>query len=153
MALKIAMLLVLAVASLWLYVRFAPLDPATYHLELSRIEAKDARGQFSVGAGGDIAAVDVSGVGPARVQQVVEATPRTGLLAGSLTREDGGVARASYVTRSRFWGFPDVTVIELERRDAGLMLSMTGRLVYGVEDMGVNEARIRGWLDQLGLKP
>ncbi len=152
----VALALVLLAVAAALYVRFAPLSAEKYHVDLRSIEGEELRGQFSVGRNGDIASpyfepVNLSAPEAAkRVREVIEATPRTTMLAGSLDAGDGpGTWRATYVTRSALWGFPDMTTVELETANIGLLLSITGRLVYGVDDLGVNEARIRRWLDEI----
>jgi len=71
---------------------------------------------------------------------IIRATPRTRLLAGSA--KDGFV---TYVTRSKWFGFPDYTTV---RQDDG-QIGIWGRLRYGASDMGVNKARVDGWLEQL----
>ena len=51
----------------------------------------------------------------------------------------------TYVTRSRVFGFPDYTTV----RQAGDTLEIHGRLRFGESDMGVNAARVDGWLERL----
>ncbi|WP_170133857.1 DUF1499 domain-containing protein [Palleronia aestuarii] len=77
-----------------------------------------------------------------RLVEVADAAPRTERLAGS-----PGAGHVSFVTRSRVFGFPDITNIW---RD-GDLLQIRGHLVVGKSDMGVNERRIRGWLDAAGI--
>ncbi|NEX45139.1 DUF1499 domain-containing protein [Pseudotabrizicola algicola] len=69
------------------------------------------------------------------------ATPRTMRLAGSDV-----TGRITWISRSAFWGFPDITTAEV-RRDG---LYVFSRLRFGREDMGVNARRLRGWLAALG---
>ncbi len=47
-----------------------------------------------------------------------------------------------YLTRSRFWAFPDVTEIW----EADGTLHIFSHLVYGRRDFGANRTRIEGWL-------
>ncbi len=72
----------------------------------------------------------------------IEATPRTGKLAGGAE-----AGEASFVTRSLVWGFPDVTNV----RAGGDRIEIRGHLVVGRGDLGVNRRRIEGWLDRAGL--
>ena len=51
----------------------------------------------------------------------------------------------TFVTRSKVFGFPDVTIAVV--RDG--LLIVRGRLVYGVNDLGVNRARILHALNTL----
>lgn len=67
----------------------------------------------------------------------IERTPRTSRLAGSIAE-----GHASFVTRSRIWGFPDVTNVWIDDD----RLAIRGNLVIGRGDLGVNRRRIEGWL-------
>ena len=142
--LALALLLAAAVA----YVRFAPLDVAGLHVDPETAERPRPRGQFLVRVGGDLEPRVFEGPTNAltrQLQRVIAATPRTELLAGDLA-----TGHASYVTRSGLWGFPDVASIKVvdigDGTSSALILS---RQVYGIEDLGVNKARVLGWLDQL----
>lgn len=53
-----------------------------------------------------------------------------------------------FVTRSATWGFPDVT--HVFERDGLLIVS--GHLVFGRSDLGVNGRRIIGWLVAAGIE-
>ncbi len=74
-----------------------------------------------------------------RLITIAEATPRT-------RRIGTGADPAVFVTRTRFWGFPDISVIWTE----GDTLHIHAHLVIGGSDLGVNAARVTGWLEQLG---
>lgn len=83
------------------------------------------------------------------LDQIIMATPRTVRFSGTV---EGRVV--TYVTRSRVFGFPDVTVVYAGPDDTvegghGDLLRIDGRARFGVSDMGVNKARIQGWLVQL----
>ena len=136
-------------------VRLRPLQPSAYHSnEIGQLLSKGAEGAFSAGDGGDIPALLVAApldVVAARVSDIIQNTPRTTVLAGDLTvaGEPDTRRSASFVTRSSLWGFPDVTTVQLDQTGDGVRVSMHGRLVYGKLDFGVNEARVRSWLDQI----
>ena len=136
-------------------VRLRPIQMAAYHVEdIQPLVSKDVSGQFSVGLGGDIPApvLDVPiDVAAARIQAIILRTPNTKLFAGDLTPDNASDVRrsATYITRSALWGFPDVTSVQLDQTAEGVSVSMHGRLVYGKADLGVNETRIRVWLEQL----
>lgn len=72
-------------------------------------------------------------------------TPRTQRVAGSV--DDGMI---TFETRSRIMGYPDYTTVSIIQTDDAPLLSIRGRLTYGSADLGVNEARVRNWLEQLG---
>ena len=79
----------------------------------------------------------------ARLDTIIRGTARTQVLAGSV--EAGMI---TYVTRSAAIGFPDYTTIRL--RDG--QIEIFGRARYGASDLGVNAARIDGWLDALAQR-
>ncbi|MEP6021043.1 MAG: DUF1499 domain-containing protein [Paracoccaceae bacterium] len=58
---------------------------------------------------------------------------RTEILAGAV--QDGHI---TYVTRSKIWGFPDYTTVQL----VDDQLRIFARLRFGRSDLGVNRARI-----------
>ncbi|RBI82930.1 DUF1499 domain-containing protein [Rhodosalinus halophilus] len=127
-------LLVLIVANFAAWVRFAPTDPARWHV------APDVTGDADLQGG---VKRRVEGAGPdalARFDAIARAAPRTQVLAGSVAE-----GMVTYVTRSALWGFPDYTTV----RQAGDDLLVHGRLRFGSSDMGVNRARVDGWIAAL----
>ncbi|WP_319826442.1 DUF1499 domain-containing protein [Thalassovita sp.] len=121
------------VAGFAVWVRLAPTDPARWHLPVEGRADKDFKaGALRVISGGAQVLVALDGI--------ILATPRTRVLAGSVS---GG--RVSYVTRSKLWGFPDYTTVELR----GEEIAILGRSRFGRSDMGVNRARIEAWLKAL----
>ena len=115
------------------YIRLAPSDPARWHRAVEG--TADRKGEGSVLR---LAAVDL-----AALDQVARDWPRTSVLAGSVAE-----GRVTYVTRSALWGFPDYTTLELRKNGVAIL----GRLRFGRSDLGVNKARIQGWLDALAQK-
>ncbi|MBT2132590.1 DUF1499 domain-containing protein [Aliiroseovarius lamellibrachiae] len=55
----------------------------------------------------------------------------------------------AFVTRSKVFGFPDITL--LWEQDG--QLHIHAHLVIGKSDLGVNAARVDGWLEQLVEQP
>lgn len=130
---KFLALILLAALGFGLWVRLAPSDPARWHVTAGEAGDRDFAG----------AAIRTVPAGPgdmARLDRIIRATPRTTHLAGS--PEEG---RVTYITRSRLWGFPDYTTIE--QRGGAILIH--GRLRFGTSDMGVNRARITGWITAL----
>ncbi|PCD75759.1 DUF1499 domain-containing protein [Pseudothioclava arenosa] len=121
------------------YVRLAPLPAA----RLGAPPQAQAPGDWPA-RGGFAAARVVADpqAALAALVQVAEATPRTRRLSGS--PEDGHLV---YVTRTLFWGFPDITHLWV----AGDTVQAQGHLVFGGSDFGVNRARLEGWLAQAGI--
>jgi hypothetical protein len=140
-------IIVLAALGLAAWVRLAPSDPARWHV--------DPVGAAQPGAGGwkaGPAPADSEGpvlaATPSEVLTALDAvagdTPRTRRLAGS--PEEG---RITYVTRSRFWGFPDYTTVAATPVADGTQLTVLARLRFGGSDMGVNRARAEDWITRV----
>ena len=125
------------IAAFALYVRLAPSDPARWHKAPPDLPVGDSAGLNSYVAvrGGDREILE-------RLIQIAEANPRTERLAGSA---DEGMI--TLISRSRLWGFPDYTTIRLE----GQTLTVYGRAGFGQGDLGVNRARVEGWLAAAGI--
>ncbi|WIY24971.1 DUF1499 domain-containing protein [Parasedimentitalea psychrophila] len=117
-------------------IRLAPVDPIDWNIQPDFSEDKTFRG-------GVFRVVQTGPGGLARFDRVASAAPRTKLLAGSV--EDG---LATYVTRTKFMGFPDYTTA----RQDGDFLKVYARLRFGRSDLGVNGARIGDWLRQMGIE-
>lgn len=133
----LALLLVL-ILGFAAYVRLAPSDPSRWHRPVPDLALGDHPREGSFATVRDGADPDAL----ARIDAAARATPRTTVLAGSVAE-----GRITYVTRSRLWGFPDYTTVE----QSGDRITLYGRLRFGRGDMGVNKARIEGWLAQAGL--
>jgi hypothetical protein len=110
--------------------RVIPSDPDRWHQMPETVSDRDLEGGAMRRVEGDLATLNV----------IIRDTARTQVLAGGV---DEGMI--TYVTRSRVFGFPDYTTV----RQDGEMLEIYGRLRFGKSDMGVNAARIDGWLRQL----
>ena len=115
------------------YIRLVPSDPAAWH----RMPDFTADADLDTGVQ---RVVDTGPGGLARLAEGALNTPRTTWLAGS-----EGEGMMTFVTRSRFWGFPDYTTARQEQD----RLYIYGRLRFGGSDMGVNKARVDGWIAAL----
>lgn len=115
------------------WVRLAPSDEAVWHVDPMVTVDQDMPGGVRRRVEADAAAF-------AMLHAIVLETPRTEVLAGGL---DEG--RVTYITRSKVMGFPDYTTVQL----TGDVLEIYGRLRFGMSDLGVNKARVTGWLAQL----
>ena len=115
------------------FARLAPSDPEQWHVMPEGLQPGDE-------AGSAVRMVPDDGTTLAQLDKIIRATPRTTVLAGSV--EEGMI---TYITRSLVFGFPDYTTVA--RRDGQIVLY--GRLRIGKADMGVNAARLDGWLNQL----
>lgn len=118
--------IVALVVAILAYVRLAPTDASAMHGAVTADEDADGEGHC----------VRVLDAGPdafARVNAAMVALPRTTRVAGSV---DEG--RVTYVTRSKWIGFPDYTTVE----QSGGRVKMFARLRFGRSDFGVNRARL-----------
>ncbi len=115
------------------YVRWAPSDPARWHVPPVGEADRDMKT-------GVIRVVDTGPEGLSQLDAIVRETPRTVVLAGSV--QDGMI---TYVTRTKVFGFPDYTTVQQD----GDILRIYGRLRFGRADFGVNRARVEGWLEVL----
>jgi len=127
-----SIILVAVIAGL-AFVRLAPSDPAHWHVAPQVSENKDFKAGVKrlIAPGPD---------GLARLNAIILATPRTSVLAGSV--KSGMV---TYITRSLMFGFPDYTTVHQD----GDSLEIYARLRFGRSDTGVNQVRVRGWIDAL----
>lgn len=117
------------------YVRLAPHDVNRWHQPVSA-EADDDL------SGGAVRRMEVPLSALALVDQRMRDVPRTTVLAGSVEAR-----RVTYVTRSRWIGFPDYTTIEWSDGT----LKAFARLRFGLSDLGVNRKRLERVLS--GVQP
>jgi len=137
----------LALVAVMLYVRLTPVDARAYVVDPDTVEVPGFSGHVLLRPGGDIEPVTYDMPAEtlaARLEAIILATPRTERISGSL---EGG--SATYVTRSALWGFPDVASVKIVEVEGGSALRIFSRLRYGAMDLGVNRARVEGWLSQL----
>ncbi|GAA3874825.1 DUF1499 domain-containing protein [Celeribacter arenosi] len=123
------------------YVRLSPLDPERWHVDPFAAPDPDRKG--------DLRRLEVP-YPPVeafeRLANEAQTTPRTRVLAGS-----AGEQRMTFVTRSAFWGFPDLTTIGVRSSDAGAEIAILARLRFGAADLGVNGKRVSAWIEGAGL--
>lgn len=147
-ALRIALALALGGAGFAGWVRLAPSDPARWHVD--PLTAPDpVRPNFARVAPGEAVFALPPAVLAARVEALALGWPRTRRLAGAPA--EGWM---TYVTRSALWGFPDYTSVRvLPAGDGGASLVALARARFGHSDLGVNRARLDGWLAALAVAP
>ena len=126
----VALALLVTVIAGMAFIRLAPSDPTRWHQMPDTITDRDLDGGAMRQVEGDLATLDT----------IIRDTPRTRVLAGSVAE-----GMVTYVTRSAVFGFPDYTTV----RQSGDLLEIYGRLRFGQSDLGVNAARIDGWLGRL----
>ena len=136
---RIIALLLLLIVALIGYIRLSPTNAEKWHTLPDAAEPVDKSED-----GGFLAIRRITA--PAEevltaLEQRALATPRTRLLRGSAAE-----GMITFQTRSLVMGFPDHTTVAVQ----GELLVIHGRLRFGRSDLGVNRARIAGWLETLG---
>lgn len=115
------------------WIRFAPSDPAVWHVDPKVSSDQDlAEGVRRRIDGGDAVF--------RRLHGIILETPRTEIVAGGV---DAG--KVTYVTRSQWMGFPDYTTVQKTEDH----LELYARLRFGASDLGTNKQRVEGWLARL----
>lgn len=115
------------------WIRFAPSDPAVWHVDPKVTADQDLANGVRRRIEGGQAALTA-------LHPIILATPRTEVLAGTV---DAG--QVTYVTRSQWMGFPDYTTLLV--KDG--VLELWARARFGQSDLGVNKARVERWLEAL----
>lgn len=125
------------------WVRLAPTNGADWHIDPA--EGRPGRGRYLVAQGGDRPPLHLDAAPDAvaaELNRIALATPRTRLV--------GGEGRfVTYETRTRGFGFPDYTSVRVVPDGEGAEVTVYARLRYGLEDTGVNRARVEDWLARL----
>jgi uncharacterized protein (DUF1499 family) len=152
---SILLVLVLLVAGAMLYVRFAPLDAPTWHVDPVSAPTPETPNSFRVLAPGSTPGPQemlspVYAVPPADLMQAFDrmalAQPRTERLAGT----PDGAAHVTYVQRTALVAYPDyISVRAVPVGDGQSALVILSRSRFGKSDLGVNRARIAQWLEAL----
>lgn len=137
----------IALAAILVYIRYAPSEPVEWHVDPFGAPVPSGNGWLVRPADGNAAAAPLAGTMVAvmsALDDIALATPRTTRLVGSA--EDG---RITYVTRSRLMGYPDYTTVAAMAGPDGITIAVYARQRFGRNDLGVNRARVEGWLAAL----
>ncbi|GGX46218.1 hypothetical protein GCM10007385_12180 [Tateyamaria omphalii] len=119
-------LICVLLVGLLVFVRLAPTEPTRWHQPVAETNSQNMMG-------GAIRVEQADEAAFVRVDAAARMLPRTRVIAGSV--DDG---RVTYVTRSKWIGFPDYTTIEY----SGGVLKLHARLRFGRSDFGVNRERL-----------
>lgn len=115
------------------YIRLAPSDPTVWHRMPDSVQDRTF-------ANGLVRVVETGPDGLAWLDAIATATPRTVRQFGTV-----GEGQVTYLTRTAVFGFPDYTTA----RQNGDRLEIYARARFGKSDLGVNQARVEGWIDAL----
>ncbi len=141
----ISYFLLIAAVGIAAYIRLAPSDPALWHTDPGTIAATDCTAITTTRGSARVTCLRAED--PAalltRLDTIALASPRTTRLAGSA--ETG---RITWLTRSWLMGFPDYTTAQITAGPDGTRLDILARQRFGVSDLGVNAARLTGWMAQ-----
>jgi uncharacterized protein (DUF1499 family) len=128
-------------------------DPAVWHVDPATAARTGRPNDYLVAPDGATAArpdrvAEVHSLSPGELLRRFDAAatgaPRTERIAGS---PDEGWA--TYVQRSRVFGFPDYVSVRSLEVPGGSALIIWSRSRFGYGDLGVNKARVEGWLAAL----
>lgn len=144
---SLAALILILLAGLMAYVRFAPTNPNDWHMDLGQRPAPlvkpspDAITTLPNGAYTDLPlSPEQAQTTLAKLDATALATPRTRRLSGSAAS-----GRITWQSRSLIWGFPDYTTAQITTEG----LTIFARQRFGSNDWGVNAARLQSWLSKL----
>lgn len=144
----IALIIVMGLIGLAAYARVVQIGPDTYHVdpETAPVPGFPGHALLRPGGGGEAPVYLMPAEKlAAAVDAAIMAEPRTTRLAGSL--DD---SFASYVIRSKLFGFPDILSVKvIDLGDGKSTLALFSRLRIGQMDFGVNETRVRALLSRL----
>ena len=118
------------------WIRLAPSDPAVWHIDPKVTADQDL-------ADGVRRRIPQETGTFEELDRIILATPRTEIVAGSVPE-----GKVTYITRSKWMGFPDYTTVMAHDG----VLELHARLRFGTSDLGVNKARVDGWLNELGAR-
>lgn len=129
-------MLALVVAAFVLWVRFAPSDPARWHVDPAT-------------------AIDPTTPNFARVDRIV-ALPLPEVVARIATqaaregaeRLAGDDTHATWIARTRVMRYPDYISLRLTPEGDGTRIQALSRARFGYGDQGVNAARLARWLPE-----
>ncbi len=127
----------LAFAAGTLFVRLAPIGGKHFAPRIANADV----GVVARAGGHRVVVPAPSAEQLASLMDTIAASPRT------IEVESDVHNTRMFVHRSRMWGFPDVTHVTLIND----LLIIDSHLVYGQSDLGVNKARIEGWLATVNL--
>lgn len=139
---------IILVVALVLWVRFAPNDPARWHVDPAVVTKTAKPNQFLMRDGGDTPA-EMFDLPPeqlaAAFHEIAVAQPRVTVLA-----EDASDFWITYEQRSKLMGYPDfisVRIIPVAGGKSAVQIYSRSR--FGKSDLGVNKARVTHWLGLL----
>lgn len=149
---RLGLALAILAAGLGTGMRLAPDDPAVWHTDPLGAVRSGAPNDYLVLPEGMNGPADRS-MAPRAVSALELMTQFDGvaLAAPRVQRIAGGpqLLFATYVQRSALFGFPDYISVRAVEGEDGAALAVWSRARFGYADLGVNRARVEGWLAAL----
>lgn len=146
LALALLALLVLTALAALAYVRLVPSDRAAWHVIPA--DGPDGLTRTEDGAFWRNSYDTDPDILWAQMTLVAKGWDRTRSLA-----LDPRSRRATFITRSKWMGFPDyASLIVTPTPDGGARLVIWSRLRFGTSDMGVNGDKLAAWADHLAKR-
>ena len=148
--------LVVGVLAVAVWMRAVPDDPAVWHVDPRAAERTGRPNDWLLAPEGlTTAAPDaIAAVHPvppgelmARFDAVAMQAPRTRRIAGGPE-----ALTATYVQRSRIFGFPDYVSVRALTAAGGSALVVWSRSRYGHGDLGVNRSRVEAWASAVATR-
>lgn len=143
--------------ALAVFIRMSSDDPDRWHVDPTTIQPSGKQNEFLIlpddaNVPDEVEMARVypvaAGALAAHFDTIAMESPRTRRIAGS-----PNALWMTYVQRSRVMGFPDyISVRVLDRGEAQSTLAIFSRSRFGTSDLGVNERRVRDWLDALSAR-
>ena len=141
---KLAVIAVLGLGvALLAWIRLAPHDPARWHEDPTLVSRPNTPNFHLIRLVGGDAIAPIHATTPevlARTIHGIAEADGAEMIAGSVA--DGHM---TYVSRTRWMGWPDYTSVRVARAGEGATFSAFARSRFGQSDFGVNRARLERW--------
>ena len=144
-------LIVVAVVTAAVFFRVAPITPEDWHVDPVTVVRPDKDNYYLLRPEDGHGPAPVFETAPERLSealhQMVSTLPRSEVIAGSV-----GERHFTVVVRSQVMGFPDFVTVKAIEAEGGTALVIFSRSRYGYSDLGVNQARVETWVQELEQK-
>jgi len=141
----IVIVALVALAGVMFYIRFTPTDAAFWHVDPRAIAKPPKPNNWLIRpVGGDARPPHYKG----EVSELVAAIEEAAAQMGDMSRVAGSrdSAHLTYISRTKWMGFPDFTTFRVYSTDEGVSFAALSRARFGHSDMGNNRARLEALL-------
>ncbi|MCC5985462.1 MAG: DUF1499 domain-containing protein [Rhodobacteraceae bacterium] len=125
------------------WIRLAPHDPARWHEDPTLVSRPGTPNHHLIRLVGGDAIAPIYDTTPEVLARTIDGIAQ----ADGAERIAGSVAdgHMTYVSRTRWMGYPDYTSVRVARAGQGATFSAFARARFGRSDFGVNRARLERW--------